>query len=436
MTPRPVPTWTVAAVCVLLLGTASVMTIAVIALTADGPYNLVRLIADEDVYAPAPRYLGSVIRQTPVLLGLRAGSTDTHLLSILLGVGYLLVPAAVWSLAIVLARTRTLVFAAVTVAAGLCAVATWFCSVSESVLALAVTALLAVLLSRATPWSWGLASLATIASVILIASYETAIATAAISAVWAFARVRRTTSAPDRVGGTVVAIASVAAVGVALSGSFSGQNDSNSRSFMYFVVSLEPPAVYVLLLSGASIVAGLAIANRRARSIVLVCASCASLIAAISLDITPSTAYAARGAAVIAVIALQCFLAVLWHHERKESSPVTAVGIRTSTRWQLLLPAAFVAVACAANLVALGDWSRGLRAFRAQVTATEGLTFVDDALAADERGAVWGWTATSLSLIARESPTDGVLVDRKPSWVPFPPEAAGDQVPDSYAWRR
>jgi hypothetical protein len=336
---------------------------------------------------------------------------------------------------VIFARHNQLAFAGVAVTAGVCAVATWFCSVSESVLALAVTALVAVLLSRAAPWGWGTAILASVSSVILIASYETAVVTGAISAVWAFMRARRSEPVLDRIGGAIVAIASVVAIGVALSGSFSGQNDSNSKSFLYFVVSLEPTAVYVLLLCGALLVSALAISDRRLRSVVLALAVGGTLLAATGFDVTPSTAYEARGAAVIAVIALQCFLAALWYRERRGESPSVADGL-IGRRWLLWLPTAFVAVMCATNLVALGEWSRSLDAFRAEVAAADGLVFVDDVIPADRRRAVWGWTGTSLSLVVRTDAGNGVLVDRTPSYVPFPPDLARAQIPDRFAWRR
>ena len=67
-------------------------------------------------------------------------------LTLLLGVGQLVLPAIVWSLAIVLSRADRLVCAAVAMIAGLNAGATWFLSVSEIVLAVPLTTLVAVLL--------------------------------------------------------------------------------------------------------------------------------------------------------------------------------------------------------------------------------------------------------------------------------------------------
>ena len=163
--------------------------------------------------------------------------TDTYWLAVLLGVGYVVIPAAVWSSALLFTTSDVRVFAAVAVTAGVTALATWFCSVSESVLAVALTGLVSVLLWRAQPWGWGVIALASMASLILVASYETALATSTILGLWAIARARATAVHRERIGCAIVALASAAAIVVSVSGSFSGQNSSNSRSFAYFVVS-------------------------------------------------------------------------------------------------------------------------------------------------------------------------------------------------------
>jgi len=41
---------------------------------------------------------------------------------------------------------------------------------------------------------------------------------------------------------------------------------------------------------------------------------------------------------------------------------------------------------------------------------------------------------TSLALVVRSSPNAGVLVDRYPSWTPFPPDSARAQLGDEYTW--
>ena len=104
------------------------------------------------------------------------------------------------------------------------------------------------------------------------------------------------------------------------------------------------------------------------------------------------------------------------------------------SRWLLLVPILFVAGMAFGNLRALTSWSRSFDAFQAEVEEHAKSTDVDEVLPADRRQVVWGWASSSLSLIVRRNADAGVLADRDPSFVPFPPSAARDQLPDEYVW--
>jgi hypothetical protein len=434
MPPRPVPVLVVLTVCAALVVTAAVMTATAIALTADGPFNLVRLIATDEVFATHARYLGSLIRQAPALAGIRAGVTDTYWLAVLLGVGYLVFPAVVWSGALVFTRTDARAFAAVAITAGVTAVATWFCSVSESVFAVALTGLVSVLLWRSKQWRWGVTLLACMASLILIASYETALLTSTVLGLWAIARCRAAPTRLERAGCAFIALSSAAAIVVGVSGSFTGPNDSNSQSFAYFVVSLEPTRIYAALICGLVVIAGFLVSDRRLQMLLFTGGLVGALLATAGLEMTASTAYAARGAAVIAVFGLQIFLALLWRRRADPAELGTVPPVQA--RWALVVPVIFVALMCIANVRALDGWSRGLAAFRDEVDAARGLVYIDDVVPPDRRQAVWSWTGPSLSLVVRSSPQGGILVDRHPGFVPFAPRDARSQIPDDYTWRR
>jgi hypothetical protein len=86
------------------------------------------------------------------------------------------------------------------------------------------------------------------------------------------------------------------------------------------------------------------------------------------------------------------------------------------------------------NVQPLRMWTRSLDAFRAEVEAAQGTVVVDAALPPDRRAVVWGWTSSSLSLLVRSRPDAGILVDRYPSLVPFPPSEARAQIGDEYIW--
>jgi hypothetical protein len=430
---RPVPLAVALLVSAMLLTTAVALAVTSLALSADGSYYLVQVLQTEHLYGPSSRMFVEAVREAPILLAVRVGVVNTHVLSLVEGVGQLVFPAIVWSLAIVLSRRRPDAFAAVSMTAGLCAATTWFFSANESVLAIPLTVLVAVLLWQPVEWRTGPAALAVATCIVLIASYETAALTGAVLALWAAWRSVSAHAHVDRYGSALVALLSTASVAVALNGSRTGQNSTHSQSLIYYVVSLVPWSLYLGL---AGIVATVAAATlelgRPARRSVLVTGIGCCSIAVIGLEASPLTAFEARGGAALATFLLLLFLLWRWQATARRARVSDEAGVVAG--WPRILPPAFVAAILIASLTSLAAWTRSLDAFRAEVDRQTGTAFVDDVLPSDRRQAVWPWTSSSLSLVLRSDPNAGVLVDRDPSWVPFPPESAGAQLRDEYTW--
>ena len=101
----------------------------------------------------------------------------------------------------------------------------------------------------------------------------------------------------------------------------------------------------------------------------------------------------------------------------------------------LVASVAVVALLLLPSVMASEDWARSLDAFRREVGQGSGVAIADELLPPERRDVLFGWTASSLSLIVRGGPTDVVLVDRTPSLVPLPPEAPRSQLPDEFYWR-
>ena len=214
MQSRPMPIGAILATCALLLGAAAIMALQSLALAADGSFQLVRVLGTGDLFGSYGRILGASARQGAVVISARAGVTDTHVLSILLGVGQLVVPAIAWSLAIVLSRKDRLVCAAVMMIAGLSAGAVWLANVCEIVLALPLNTVVAVLLWRPGVWRWRDVALAAAASFVLVASWRSRGA-GAVVAVWAAWRGMSSNVRPGKYGCALVAGLSAASVLVA-----------------------------------------------------------------------------------------------------------------------------------------------------------------------------------------------------------------------------
>jgi hypothetical protein len=420
MESRPMPGFAVMTICALLLGTACLMASRSLALAADGAFQLVRVLGTGDVYGFDARILGAATHQAAVIVAARAGLEDTQLLALLLGVGQLVVPAVVWSLAVALSREDRLVCAAVAMIAGLNAGATWFFNVVELVLAVPLTTLVAVLLWRPRTWRWREVAIATPACVVLVASYETALLTGAVLAAWAVWRGARSTARAERVGCALVAGLAVLSVLVASAGTASGPNSTHSQSFLYFVVSLEPWPFYLALAGIAALL--LAVGpwlQGAAANVSLALGSGALIVAALGLEPGPVTAFQARGGAAVSGFLLELFL--LWRWIDTRSTAAEEIPLARQ-RVLVAAPIVFVAAMVAVNIGPVGSWSRSLDTFRTHVNGDVGVIDVEEAVPPNRREVVWGWTSSSLSLLVRTDTTSAILFDRRPSLLPFQPQ--------------
>lgn len=419
------------AVCALLAGSAIVMTLQSLALAADGSYYLVRILGDQAVFGPDARLFTNAVRQAPVLASAQLGLSDTQLLTLAHGTGQLLLPAVVWSMAVLLARADRLVFSAVSMTAAVCAASTWYFSVSESVLAVPLTVLVAVLLWRPDAWGPHHAALGATASVVLVAGYETAVATGLLLAGWAGWRAAAARTRMDRSGSVLVSAAASASVLVGVVGLQDPSEAPSGQAFLYVLVSLMPGSMYVGLAGITLVVGGSLFSSGTPRRVAITAGALLIVTAALVYEGTVTAAYEARAGATLASIVLLLFLWWNWRNKR---------SIDTETRWgeEPLLPlfsVVAVGVLLTPALLASADWARSLDAFRAALTRTDGVALADEVLPAERQDVLYDWTSSSLSLIVRSRPTDGVLIDRNPSLVPFPPERAREQLSDDFSWR-
>lgn len=432
MPPRPLSLTTPIATSLLLVGAAIVMSVQKLALTADGSYFLARVVGDETLFGPVGRIFAEAARQLPVLVLVWGGESNTATLSIAHGVGQLVLPALVWSVAIVLARRDRVVFFAVASTGALCAGSTWLFSVSENVLAVPVTILLAALLWLPT-WQRGHIALACACALVLVSSYETAALVGIAFIGWATARARGVSGRAERYACAFIAMAAAASVFVAIVGaSGQGPGPTHARSFLYYLVSLEPWPLYVAFAGVAVVVVGLELGLPDKAAAALAGTGALLLgIGAVTTDTTVSAAYEARSGTSAASFALLLYLWWRWTRERAGRR----VTVRTAPGWITLVPVALAVVSTVLLLDASREWQRDLSAFRTAVTANTGIVTADEVVPADRDGALWDWTSIYLSLLTRRDPDDAVLVDRSPSYVPFTPREARERFPDRYSWR-
>jgi hypothetical protein len=423
----------VATVCAFLIGTAVYLTLQSLALYGDGAYYLIRVVGDGRVFGLESRVFVNALQQAPLLLGRRLGITDMHSLAVLFGFGQLVVPALVWAGALVLARSSRFVFAILTLAAGVCASTTWLFGAHEAVFAVPLAILLAVLLWRPDPWSLGHAALAIAAALVLVRSHESLVLTSVILCPWAAWRALRSSGFVERWGCAAVAVLSAAAFVGVVTRSAEIAESPNATSLRRSILSLEPFALYVAAAASALLLVAALVPAGRKRLVLLGLGLLAGSVAVLVLATPPLDVYgpyAARGGAALVTLTVALALLLLWW---RGSEWVDRRGAQSS-----FVLAAPVILACTliVTLVPRAEhWSESLAAFQAHVAATPGVVPVDRVLPPNRREVVWGWTSASLSLVVRDSPESGVLVDTKPSYVPFPPRQARKQIDDEYTWR-
>jgi hypothetical protein len=426
------PRSAVVAICALLVGMSVAMAVQAVALAADGAFELVVVLGSGDFYGTGARRFAAYVHQGPVLVASELGITDTHTLSVVFGLGQVVIPSVAWSVAIVITRRERLVCAAVALVAALCCAATWLAAVSPIVLIVPLTVVVAAVLWLPQEWRNRDLGVAAACCVVLVATYETAVVTGTVLAVWALWRRRRAHARLERHGCLAVAALSALSVLVAVAGTRSGRNPTHSQSFLYFLVSLEPWPFYVALGGIAVVLVALGPwLPPTARWILLGVGAAALLAAAVGFQPDPVTAFEVRGGAALAGFALVLFLMWRWADGRPLAAPD-----RHGPALLVAVPVVVAAALVVANVRPLVEWSRSIDAFRESVDATSGVTDVTQVLPPGKRQVLFDWTSSSLSLVLRSDAGSGILVDPSPAYVPFLPAQARRQLPDEYVWRR
>lgn len=427
-----VPSGIVVVSIAAVLGCALVLLLTNSSLVGDGSYYVLSAIKTGQPFPLDGRQGINLVREGPLLLAVHQGVTNTHVLTVFEGIGFLLFPALVWILAIVHARGSRVRFTLVAISCGLCFGTMIFFSVSELTLALPLVVLVSVLLTQTTPWSYLSAALAILATAFLCFSHESLVPCAVIIGVTAVARIRARLGTTDTRASSVVLALSVAVLGSAVCTLVLWPNP-NSNTF------LELPASAVFLYFGAFCLIVWAVLYGRPfglswiRWVLLVLAG-VSTLNGIRLGITggPLDAYFTRGAAVTSVAALQLLLLVDW-----------TIGLRGMDPriWRVRLSsgaargaAAFLVALMIVPTVSALRWSTVVDDFRQTVTHQRGDVPQTAVPASSGSSYLWSWTNTTLSLLLRSSTSNAVVENTATDVVPFSLGSAESQIRPAYRW--
>ena len=433
MTRRPVP-WRVAGPFgALLLAVAGFLTVRGLALYGDGSFYLVNIADAETVYGRTARLFVIAVRQAPTLVAVRAGVTDLHLLTVVLGVGQLVFPALVWLAALVLARRSAAAFAVVALAAGICTGTKALFNVGESSFAVPVALLVSVLLWQPAPWRLREGVLVIAASVVLVESHEVILFACGLNAVWAILRARRADARAERSAAFAVASLAVLTIVLAVAELVEKRDNPPARGLADAVLALRPLELYTMLVTAAALLVLIGGApGPRARLVLVSVGSPAALASLFGLFATDGDAYSARGGAALVGLIVASALLVAWLEPGGERFRLVDDRLAaTGALWCVVTVAALPLLALAAR----GErWADSLALFRAGVVARAGVVPVTDVLPEGRRQVLFDWTAMPLSLAVRDRPGAAILVDPAPTFVPFPPAEAHQHLRSQFVW--
>ena len=424
-------------VCVAaVLGSSAVLLVANASLVADGSFYLLWAIKHGQPCACASGRQGiNLVREGPLLLAVHQGVTNTHLLTLLEGIGFLIFPALVWTLAIVHARNSRFRFFFVAISFGLCYATMIFFSVGELTLALPLVVLASVLLTQPTPWSGGRAGLAIVSTGLLFFSHEAIALSAVLLAVLAVVRMRADLESTDVRASIVVLVLSIAVLGAAVWTVVFWPNP-NSNTFINF------PDSAVFLFIGGFCLIGWALLYRRAftlgrlRWALLILAVPFTLYGIhLAVQEGPLSAYFTRGPSLVLIAALQLLLLVDWIIRRS--------GLE-STNWTVQLSshaslgaAVFLVALMTIPIVCALRWSTVIADFRQTITHQKG--FVPETSISTSAGSsyLWSWTNATMSVILRSSSTNAVVENTSMDPLyPFSIGSAQQQISAVFRWDR
>ena len=415
---------------------ASLLLVAVnSSLVGDGSYYLLRAIQTQQVFQLPGRQGINAVREAPLLAGLASGISNTHMLTVLEGVGFVLLPALGWTLALIAARVSKVQFTLVAVACGLCFATMIIFSVSELTLVLPLVVLASVLLTRPSQLSGWRAVQVVLAVALLIFSHESVAPCAVVLVVLALVRARARLGGADF--GISIAVAALSSMALAASlWTLAYRPNSNSAYFLSNVEHLRPTSM-VQLIVGATCLIGWALAQGlvgnagRVRWLLHVLAVLfTSFGIGTAIRGGPRTAYASRGICVLVIVVVQVLLLFDW--VRLTRSATSNPGIRLSpgvTRGA----AGFLVAVVVVPVVGAFNWSIVVGQFRSTITHRIGATPAEELPGRRDATYLWPWTNTTMSALLRSNVTNGVVANSD-TINPFPMASTEGQIPPTYRW--
>jgi len=391
------------------------------------------------------------LTQWPVLLLVRAGVRDTHLLAMVFSATLLAVPAALYHLSLARARQKGALLAAVIAVIGTVYVPTGFFIVGEYNIAYAaVTAVFAIALTGdRTSWRDGAMLLAL--GLTCIASYEAMIYLGPLSAAVIAWSARRSREPFGRLLAVAAALAFLGATVVSGSTVVEYWNHEHFVEVRGRVWQFWQNLQFLVVLAGFALIAVVALVSPSwlagrgpvvaalVTGAVLVSTPWFRQLVNPESMIFPPAHYLARSAAggLLAVLLSAMWLHVAWPEARWR---LLAMLHRPMVARRLATAMFVLVLAGAVPDVALSRyWSDYLAWFRGIVTTRTGLVYADELPMRQwpQRLFAQDWTYPALSVLVRSAPGQAIVVTRNDykSNPPFDPSCGTVPALVGFRWR-
>jgi len=426
-----------ALVIIALLATAIILIAVNSSLYGDGAYYLLAAIKSGRPFNVSGRELIDAVRQTPLLIGISIGIDNTRFLTVLQGIGFILFPALIWALALQQCCISRIRFTLVAIACGICFGSMIFYSVSELTLALPLVVLISCLLAKETEYSIVQSLTMVIAAIILVFSYEAIALCSVVLVVHAVVRAKAGLASLDIFVSWMVAVLSVAAIGVSL-WTLEFRPNSNSGDFLNSIEELRPKSMVALIFAGVCLATWILVQalapHLRWITVPVFGVIAFSTLAGVALAIQdgPITSILSRGYCVILIAVLEVALLIDWIRKRRPGGGYNFVKVTTMN---VTVAVTFLLSMLAIPITFAIPWSGFLGEFRSTINSKVGVMPSSDVHSSNADKYLVGWTNPSMSVILRASANSAVVASPDSSFEPFTPIEASRQIPRRYGWR-
>jgi len=420
-------------------------------LFVDGSGFLIQIVKREwffDFYPP--RLYAMLVAQVPILIGVKAGSTDLHLLAQLLSFGLFGLPTAVYSIALWRARDEPVLLAAVIAAIGIVFLTTSFFIIGEYNSAYAIAILTAVVLARAERLRLGDALLLLPIAVLAIRTYEAMIYLGPLLATMTLWTLWRARERPWPVAGLYLACALFFLLGmaVAIDSVVHPWSESHLDETYETAKNFWQNMQFDLALGGALVVVAWGLIRPddlagskpyRWAGIALLLLALSPLLAIGDTLVRPhaKSQYVARTAGGLVIVSIVIFI---WFYGSAAFHRLKALVVLrqpANGRRFLLFACLILAANLPSDIFLTSTWVSYLSALRQVVTSNSGVVaFEDTSLSRHPHVLlVENWALPSQSVAVRSHRGNAVVAPPRgfKDWMPFTP----DDPPDvgRFGWR-